>query len=1042
MKRIGQSFIKTKAKIQSPKSLEPIECPLWAIALFIAIITALFYLPVVNNGFVNWDDNSAITENHHLRLLNLSSFYWMFTSFHTGNWTPLTWLSLALDYTIGRLDPRVYHLHNLLLHIINTLLVFFLSFKILKLAERNEDEQNKLSLFSQKTSEGWASKLTPTIWAAALTACLFGLHPIHVESVVWAAERKGLLCSSFFFASLLSYLDNVTSDQKKLWKWMVCLGLFTLSLLSKPMAITLPLILLLLDFWPLNRLNTHFYKVLLEKIPFFILSLAITVVTIIAQAKATAIADSSRLPIDFRIMNAFHSLIFYIGKILVPVDLLPMYPIGHQGKNAFSTANIIALLLVIAISIMCYYLYRKRKPYLAVAWIYYVITLIPVLGIIQFGYQAAADRYTYLPSWSLFLLLSAYLVILLSHHRAVLIGFSIVIMTTLGFATMRQITIWKDSINLWGGVVKAFPNSSSVIHANMASAYKQFGRLEEALWEYEQALALNQPQADLYNGKGSVLLDKGFVDESIQEFLQASALDPNYAAPHRNLWVAYEKKGLYDLAMAEIFEALRICPDYADSYNHLGISYGRKTLFKESIEAFKKALSIEPDNSMYIINLATTYQRHGQLEKAIAWYKKGLSLNSKEPIYFLNLANTYLAQKKPVEAIEALQAISLLQPLGSTIFNKLGEAYEMLGQQELASKNYEKAKLLMERQSSNNFSLQDLNLISQSDVPKASQTLSSPVSIPNDSFIRHIYQVQIPGMSDAFNATLIEDGTGYLMAFRYDEYRTPRQPPINWAEFFYQRIGFVRLNSRFEPIGKWMPCEEIGNRVYDPRLTRIGDKIFLSYSCAPVKANDSLSGSLIGLTQIHAKDEVIVAKSTVMLKAAFQQQWEKNWVPFNYCNQLHLLYTINPPLILIPSLIDGQCRHLSGSQHAVNWHWGIIRGGTPALLIDGEYLAFFHSSKKDPLTGLHIYYIGAYTFQPQPPFNLTRISSKPIFHHDFCTSPATHIVCSTYSSFVLFPGGLVVKDDLIYVCYGENDSSIKVMEIDKKGLYQSLIAVP
>ena len=685
------SSLKVKGRIKPIESIDPIERMPWTIVLFIAVITVLFYLPILNNGFVNWDDATAIIENYHIRSLNLSSFHWMLTTFHTGNWIPLTWLSLALDYAVGHLDPKIYHMNNLILHTLNTLLVFFISFKILKLAAIADHRiKNSLNLFSAKISSEWTGKIPLTLWAASLAALLFGLHPIHVESVAWATERKDLLCSLFFFASLLIYLDNVSSNKQKIWKWVACWLLFALSLLSKPMAITLPFVFLLLDIWPLKRFNSNFSKILAEKVPFFILSLIFSVITIMAQDQAGAISDVEKLPIDFRIMNAFHSLVFYAWKMILPINLVPFYPIAHQGQMAFSAANLLAFLIVSFISIICYY-YRKQKPYLAVAVLYYFLTLAPVLGILQVGSQAAADRYSYIPSVSLFLIFSAFIVVILSHHRRVLASLSTAMILILGLATVKQLAIWKDHISLWESVVKAYPNTSIVVHTNMANAYKQFGQFNEALREYDRALALRQPHAYIYDGKGMVLLDKGLADEAIREFQQAIALDSQYASPHRNLWFAYEKKGLHELALAEIQEALKINPEFVEAYNNLGISYGRKAQFEDALEAFKIAHSFDPYNSTYLINLATTYQRNGQLDQAIDWYKKGIKLNSNESIYFLNLAHTYLLKGMLAEAIATLQTATNIQPPNSDIFQKLGMAYEKSGQKELALQNYEKA---------------------------------------------------------------------------------------------------------------------------------------------------------------------------------------------------------------------------------------------------------------------------------------------------------------------------------------------------------------
>lgn len=683
--------MKNRSPIKSQRVSE--EQLYWMPAIFVAICTVLFYLPIASNHFVNWDDTVAITENYHIRSLNPSSLQWMFTTFHTGNWIPLTWLSLALDYAIGGLNPTIYHVHNLLLHVSNTLLIFFLSLKILRLAAANDETKSYVSVFFEKSMGKKIGKITPRIGIAILTALLFSLHPIHVESVAWATERKDLLCSLFFLAALLIYLDDMSSKETKIGKWTICLGLFALALLSKPMAVTLPLVLLLLDVWPLNRFKANFPKVLWEKIPFFVLSLIIAVITIRAQSDAGAILNIAKLSIAFQIMNAFHSLIFYVWKMILPFDLVPFYPITHQGQHTFSTPNIIAFLLVILISITCFF-YRKNKPYLIISWLYYVITLLPVLGILQVGSQAAADRYSYLPSLSLFLLFSTSIFILFSNHQVILTALSTAIVVALGFATMNQLVVWKNSVNLWESVVKVYPNISVISHTNMANAYKQMGQLDKALKEYNRALTFPNPHAYIHDGKGTVLLDKGLVDEAIQEFKQAITLNSTYASPHRNLWFAYEKKGWYDLALAEILEAVKINPEFAEAYNNLGVSYGREARFEESTEVFKKALSIDPHNSIYLVNLATTYQRSGQLDKAIDAYKKGIRMNSSQIVYFLNLSNTYSLKGMFAEAIQTLQDAARIQPSNPEIFLKLGTTYEKSGQHELAIQNYEKAKQL------------------------------------------------------------------------------------------------------------------------------------------------------------------------------------------------------------------------------------------------------------------------------------------------------------------------------------------------------------
>lgn len=313
----------------------------------------------------------------------------------------------------------------------------------------------------------------------------------------------------------------------------------------------------------------------------------------------------------------------------------------------------------------------------------------------------------------------------------------------------------------------------------------------------------------------------------------------------------------------------------------------------------------------------------------------------------------------------------------------------------------------------------------------------------DDKFIRRIYKVDIPTFSKAYNATLVDDGAGYLMAFRYDEYSLPIKPPIRWSEF-YQNIGFVRLNSQFEPIGNWISCKKIGNRAYDPRLFRVKDHLFLTYTSPKPEATDSVTSAVIYLTEVHDHKNDVTVDDPLLLKTPFpSQNYEKNWVPFNYHDEPALSYIVNPHAVLVPSLTDGTCKLASLSKEIPNlgWDWGSIRGGTPAVLVDGEYLGVFHSCKQDPISGYKIYYMGAYTFNSNPPFNLTRVSAQPILHRDFYSSLPNHILTGHIASYVLFPAGIVARNHQIYVCYGENDVAIKVMELDKKKLYESMITL-
>ena len=309
-------------------------------------------------------------------------------------------------------------------------------------------------------------------------------------------------------------------------------------------------------------------------------------------------------------------------------------------------------------------------------------------------------------------------------------------------------------------------------------------------------------------------------------------------------------------------------------------------------------------------------------------------------------------------------------------------------------------------------------------------TVSAKESVKKkDSFIEDIFEIKIPGFEGAYNASMVEYDNGYLMAFRYDTYTLPINRHL---EDFRQHIGVIRLDKNFQPQG---PVHMIlGDRTYDPRLLKIDDTIYIIFSSSGQTDPHSLISSHLNLCTIDYSEVGVTVSNRISLNVSFQQNWEKNWVPFNYKNMIYLEYTINPQVVIIPYLMDGSCKASSRNSQNIHWPYGIIRGGTPALPIEEDYLGFFHSSKIDSKTNKYTYYVGAYIFSNDPPFNLKKVSSEPFSHPNFYStkhSPST-------TSRVIFPGGFVIRDDKIYLCYGENDAAIKVMVLDKSELYRSM----
>ena len=644
------------------------------VALSIAILLLAFasYLPLFHNQFVNWDDPESIQGNTYLHRFN---FKWMWTTFLLGNWIPLNWFSLTLDYQLGGLNPWVYHIHNLLLHALNSIWVFFITLRVLGLARPS----NGAKPFSP---------LAPL--SAFLTALLFAVLPLHVESVAWATERKDVLCGFFFLACLWVYLGYGASEVRSRRGFLAAFILFILALLSKPMAITMPAVLLILDFWPLGRLKSEkLSSLLVEKVPFFAVSLLSALVTVMAQAHAKAVWSSAKLPFDFRIANACHSIVLYALKTLSPLGLSTFYPLP-TAPRAWTITNIVSIALVVALTVLAYRC-RKSWPFITAAWLFYVVTLLPVLGIIQVGGQAAADRYAYLPSLSLLMLLALVISKLLEDKPKWIACACVVLGIGMGHATYRQASLWKDSVTLWENVVSRQSEDSCVARSNLANAYQNAGRSDDALREYDQAISIDPSSATPHDGKGTVLASKGLNEAAETEFKTAIALDPSRDVSHFSLWILYDRMGRRDDSAHEMQEASRLRPSNPTYDNFLGISYGNQGRTDLAIQSFQKALAKDPGNPDFLANLATTYQRTGQYDQAVSFYTRAIAVNPTNATYRLNLGNTYMLMGMNQEAIAALHQAEILQPGEKSILQKNGEAYKKSGNPDKAAEYFNRA---------------------------------------------------------------------------------------------------------------------------------------------------------------------------------------------------------------------------------------------------------------------------------------------------------------------------------------------------------------
>ena len=667
----------------TPKVWKP---PLWAWTLLLFLAVILIYLPVLQNDFVNWDDKDALIDNPAIRHLDWAFVKWAFTSYATGNWMPLTWFSFALNYLMGGLNPRVFHATNVLLHALNTVLVFGFCLRLLRaLPEENPRGMARLKGFALPVS--------------FLTALVFGLHPIHVESVAWATERKDVLYSLFYLWSLYLYLGYVSSGARnKNLRWG-SLFLYFLSLLSKPMAVTLPFVFLILDYWPLQRLFPDFRAALKEKAPFFALALASVFITLLSHAKAMSYARSS---VEFYwVLNAFRSMIFYPLKMVWPSGLTAYYPFPPQLDTAYLVEEIGSIGLV---GLASYYSWRWRRkaPYLWTVWLYYQITLAPVVGFIQTGSEAAADRYTYLPCLGFFFLFSAAAAWWVAYNRFLLGMLAAVLTAVLGFLTVTQIGMWKDTPTLWKRVTQVYPDENADSYSRLGVAYLKAHRYDDALTAFSRAAVIPPPMARTFHGYGTALVYKDRIPEAIQAFQYALTLDPTLTGPRANLWMVYEKLGQHEAAVEQMKEALRLEPTSAVYENNLGVSYGFLKRYPQAEAAFAKAHQLEPQNAEYLVNLATICEWEGKTKDALAWYRKGMALNPKEPVYPLKVADFYLSKGMKPQALESLQKAWGLHPGSAKVVQQIGEDFQRLGKDDLAAECFNEARRLARAEENQN----------------------------------------------------------------------------------------------------------------------------------------------------------------------------------------------------------------------------------------------------------------------------------------------------------------------------------------------------
>ena len=549
----------------------------------VAIITFVVYLASLRNDFVNWDDNSYIIENPYIRSFNIDFLRFAFFDFYASNWHPLTWISHAIDYAIWGLNPLGHHLTSVILHAVNTFLVVLLIMRLQETAKGTMPGGREASVPNERGM----------LITAGVTGLLFGLHPVHVESVAWIAERKDLLCALFFLLSIAWYVkyatalgsgpvDHPVRSRFVRKEYLLSLCFFMLALMSKPMAVSLPVVLLLLDWYPLRRLHsgTTALTAFVEKLPFITFSLISSILTVLAQRAGGAFASMDVIPLSTRLLAAARAVVIYLWKMIMPVDLLPFYQYPRHVTSFILTGYFLAAVMVIGITVLCVILAKKNKLLLSV-WGYYCITLLPVLGIVQVGSQFMADRYTYLPSLGPFLVFGLVLAWLSGKMRAlsegrliVVAGNTIAILAAVSmtYLTIRQIGIWENSFVFWNHVITKEPEKVPIAYYGLGTSFQQAGLYDRAIENYDKAITLDASLYQVYNNKGALYGILGQYGKAIECLNKAIAIHPNSSA-YNNRGLTLYFVGQYDNALEDYNRAIELDQRFADAYFNRGSLY-------------------------------------------------------------------------------------------------------------------------------------------------------------------------------------------------------------------------------------------------------------------------------------------------------------------------------------------------------------------------------------------------------------------------------------------------------------------------------------
>jgi tetratricopeptide (TPR) repeat protein len=628
--------------------------------IILVLATVTVYADLRNHHFINLDDDLYMTDNPTVQKgLTLQGATWAFTTIHTGNWIPLTWLSHLVNFQLFGLNPAGHLLTNLLFHIANTLLLFF---------------------FFLRTTQA----LGPSF----LVAALFALHPLHVESVAWVSERKDVLSTFFWLLTMWAYVWYVKSPEMR--RYLAVLVCFILGMMSKSMLMTLPFVLLLLDFWPLGRWQfigstgtspakirkrrtdqrILLRRLILEKVPLLVLVLLFGVVTFYAQKESGAVQSLGNFPFTSRLTNALVAYVSYMKMMIWPSQLAVYYPLVQDDLRLWQGMAAGVILLFLSLVMIWQ---ARRSPYLLMGWLWYLGTLVPVIGLVQIGGQALADRYTYVPLIGLFLIVAWGLRDLTAGWRGVKtlapVGIGI-LLSAQAICTWRQVGYWHDAQSLYEHTLRITRNNY-LIHYNLGNIFYAQGKLDQAIPHFRASLRIKPTYVKPYNNLGLALFDQGKVDQAISFYNEAIKIQPDYATAHNNLGVALASRGNVEQAISHYTEALRIQPDYAKCHYNLGLALYAQGKVDAAISHYNESLRLQPDFAKAHYNLGLALHAQGKADAAISHFSESLRLKPGFAKAHNNLGVALASQGEVEQAIRHYRQALHLDPDYAWALNNL-----------------------------------------------------------------------------------------------------------------------------------------------------------------------------------------------------------------------------------------------------------------------------------------------------------------------------------------------------------------------------------